>query len=68
MQSEADLIETLRHEHDRLGRLLQLIDNGRWWTSTDPGSLAMSSLHEKVQLIRQAIDDIDRTAAHLGSA
>lgn len=68
MQSETDFIEILKHEHDRLGRLLQTIDNGRWWTSTEPGRLKMSSLHEKVQLIRRAIDDMEQAVAHLGSA
>ena len=67
MQSSTDFIDALKHEHARLGRLLGVIDSGRWWTREEPGRVKVEGLKEQAALITSAIDDIERVVGQLGS-
>lgn len=66
MSSSSDFIATLKHEHSRLERLIRIVDGGRWWTRDEPNALNVSSLHEKIELIKRAIDDIEQSIGQLG--
>ncbi|GJD48459.1 hypothetical protein OPKNFCMD_1178 [Methylobacterium crusticola] len=67
MQSSTDFIDSLAHEHARLGRLLQVIDSGRWWTTSEPGRVKVEALTEQATRIKDAIDAIEEAVGQLGS-
>lgn len=66
MQSSTDFIESLKHEHARLGRLLEVIDSGRWWTRTEPGLTKVEDLKGDAARIAKAVDDIETVVGQLG--
>ncbi|AWB23242.1 hypothetical protein DA075_21995 [Methylobacterium currus] len=68
MQSGKDFIDTLRREHARLGRLVDVIDNGRWWTTDMPGGRAVADLDKQAKLLVSVIDEIDHVVGRIGSS
>ena len=66
MACNEEFIDALKHEHERLGRLLQVIDGCRWWTADDPGPERVATMQERVAQIRAAIDGIDRVVGEIG--
>ncbi|ACL61202.1 hypothetical protein [Methylobacterium nodulans] len=66
MACNEDLIDALKHEHERLGQLLRVIDGGRWWTDAEPGRLKVAALQERAAQIRAYIDGIERVVGGIG--
>ncbi|WP_407529638.1 hypothetical protein [Methylobacterium oryzisoli] len=66
MACNENFIDALRHEYERLGRMLQVIDDGRWWTADDPGRAKVTALQERAAQIRAAIDGIDKVVGEIG--
>ncbi|ACL56463.1 hypothetical protein [Methylobacterium nodulans] len=67
MSTNREFIESLKHEHARMGRLLQVIDDGCWWTEENPGRSTVEALKEQAAQIRVAVDKIEAAIGHLGS-
>ena len=67
MQSGKEFIDTLKREHARLGRLVDVIDNGRWWTTDTPSRPAVADLDKQAKLLVSVIDEIDRVVGQIGS-
>ena len=67
MQSGKEFIDTLKREHARLGRLVDVIDNGRWWTTDTPGRPAVADLDKQAKLLVSVIDESDRVVGQIGS-
>lgn len=62
-----DIIEQLTLDHRRLGRLLQAIDNGRWWSADEPGDLDIEALRGATLQIRASTADIERLVGGIGT-
>ena len=67
MKTSTDFIASLKHEHARLGHLLEVIDNGLWWTKAEPGQTKVQDLQEQSETIKAAIDEIERVVGQIGS-
>ena len=67
MKTSTDFIASLKHEHARLGRLLEVIDNGLWWTKEDPGRIKIEELRQQAEIIRAATDEIEQVVGQIGS-
>ncbi|UHC17909.1 hypothetical protein LRS73_08710 [Methylobacterium currus] len=66
MAQNFDIIESLMLDHRRLGRLLQLIDNGRWWTDDEPCQIDLSKLEDAAGQIRVSIARIELLVGNVG--
>ncbi|WP_177202403.1 hypothetical protein [Methylobacterium sp. ap11] len=67
MERGRDIIEQLTRDHGRLGRLLQAIDNGRWWSADEPGDLDIEALQGAILQIRASTADIERLVGGIGT-
>lgn len=67
MRSSKDIIEQLTQDHRQLGRLLQTIDNGRWWSAGEPGDLDSEALRGATAQIRAATAHIERLVGGIGT-
>lgn len=67
MASSDDVISALRREHERLSRMLQIIDSGRWWTTKDPSHEKLTALQEHTAQIRICLDEIEQIVGGIGS-
>ncbi|GJE14979.1 hypothetical protein [Methylobacterium longum] len=67
MKTSTDFIVSLKHEHTRLGRMLELIDNGIWWTTEKPGHVKVEGLQEQLEMIKAALDKIEHVVGQIGS-
>ncbi|GJD66316.1 hypothetical protein [Methylobacterium frigidaeris] len=61
------IIEQLTQDHRRLGRLLQNIDNGRWWSADEPGHLDMEALRGATAQIRASTAQIELLVGGIGT-
>lgn len=66
MDRSKDVIEQLTRDHRRLGRLLQAIDNGRWWSANEPGHLDIEALQDATAQIRASTAHIERLVGGIG--
>ena len=67
MRTSTDFIASLKHEHARLGRVLEIIDNGIWWTKEKPGRVKVEDLQEQLETIKGALDKIEHVVGQIGS-
>ncbi|MHC2021437.1 hypothetical protein [Methylobacterium sp. CM6247] len=67
MKNSTNFIAALKHEHARLGHLLEVIDNGLWWTTGEPGRVKVEDLQEQAETIKAAIGKIERVVSQIGS-
>lgn len=66
MSSSDDLIRTLEREHERLGEVLRTIGANPQWMQGAPNSLDLSALQQKAEMIRNAIDGVERLVDRIG--
>ena len=66
MTTGANCIDDLKHEHERLGRLLQTMDSGRWWTQNDPSPVGLTALKAQAAKIHAANDEIENIVGQIG--
>ena len=67
MDRGKDVIEQLTLDHRRLGRLLQAIDNGRWWSADEPGHLDIEALQGAAAQIRASTAHIESLVGGIGT-
>ncbi|KQT56144.1 hypothetical protein ASG52_24425 [Methylobacterium sp. Leaf456] len=60
-------VEALTKQHDRLGELLRLIDNGRWWTGNDACRMDEAEVGLQADRIGAALDVVGRLAAEMAA-
>ena len=52
------VVEELNRQHERVSNLLRCLDDGRWWSQSQP-SLHADDVHTQVAIIKAALDRID---------
>jgi hypothetical protein len=55
-------VEALTEQHDRLGALIRLIDDGRWWTGDDACRIEEGEICLQAGRIGAALDVVERLA------
>ena len=60
-------VEALTKQHDRLGELLRLIDNGRWWTGDDACRIEEDEVCLQADRIKAALDVVERLAGEMAA-
>ncbi len=71
MSQGAEIIEQIEQDYRRIGRLLQAIDNGRWWSADEPGRAnlemikgAAVRISESTMLIESLVGGIGTSFTH----
>lgn len=62
-----EIIGQLERDHRRLGRLLQAIDNGRWWSADEPGRSSLEGLRAAAARISESTTLIERLVGQIGT-
>jgi len=68
MCNDDEIIEQLMHEHKRIGRLLQAIDNGRWWSADEPGRDRLEEIKSAAMQINKATTLIEQLLSGIGTS
>jgi hypothetical protein len=63
----AEIIEQIERDHRRIGRLLQAIDNGRWWSADEPGRASLETIRGAAMQIHEATMLIERLLSGIGT-
>lgn len=62
-----EIIGQIERDHRRLGRLLQAIDNGRWWSADEPGGSSLEGLRAAAARINESTTLIERLVSQIGT-
>ncbi len=63
----AEIIEQIERDHRRIGRLLQAIDDGRWWSADEPGRASLETIRGAEIQIHEATMLIERLLSGIGT-
>ncbi|MFH6781351.1 MULTISPECIES: hypothetical protein [Methylobacterium] len=67
MSYAAEIIEQIEQDHRRIGRLLQAIDNGRWWSADEPGRANLETIRGAALQISESTMLIERLVGGIGT-
>jgi hypothetical protein len=62
-----EIIAQIERDHRRLGRVLQAIDNGRWWSADEPGRSSIEVLRDAAARISESTTLIERLVGNIGT-
>jgi hypothetical protein len=64
----AEIIEQIEQDYRRIGRLLQAIDNGRWWSADEPGRANLEMIKGAAVQISESTMLIERLVGGIGTS
>ncbi len=62
-----EIIEQIERDYRRIGRLLQAIDNGRWWSADEPGRVNLEMIRGAAIQISESTMLIENLVGGIGT-